>query len=72
MPLIMALILVGCAQIAAAGDPKEVVGSMFFLCSNVCQFADPRSTSNFEELLLDDQAPMASGKHARLSFSGWP
>ena len=40
------LILVGCAQTAAVGDPMEVVGLLFFLCPNVCQVSDPRLTPN--------------------------
>ena len=61
----------GCAQTAALGDPMEVVGLLFFLCSYVCQVADPSLTPNLKGLLVDGLAPRPRYNHAGLLFSGW-
>ena len=55
---------VGCAQTAAVGDPRVVVGLLLFLCSYVCQVADPSVTLNLKDLRVDGLVP-------RLSFPGW-
>ena len=62
----------GHAQTAVVRDPMGVAGSLFVLCSNVGQVADPTLTSNFEDLFLDDwrEEPGASMLDCR--FLGGP
>ena len=45
--LFLLKILQGCAQAVVVGDPMEVVGLSFSLCSYVRQVADPSLMSNW-------------------------
>ena len=62
------IILMGFAQTTAVCDPM-VAGLLFFLSSWVCHVADPSLTLNLRPSFGRHGL---GGKHAKLSFSGWP